>query len=550
MNWITDAFRKKNEEVVIPTTDFLARLYPYQREAVNETLTNTKGIVCMPTGVGKTFCQAAIIADDIAINPNQFRMYVINAPRIMLSYQLLKEVYGFLMEAKIQARYMFVHSGGKTDEKELEMIRMKSKDDDGNVIPFSEIGSGTSTTVIREMMTTAKRQGLPLIFFSTYNSAERIEEARVGLKEPISIVLNDEAHYLVQEQFHDILRTLPSPRTYFFTATTIHTPSDKGRGMNNVELYGEQLYSMLPIDAIKLGKMVRPRMHIVRTENIGVYTPDDFDRSLSKIIKESFIQHESVLGKVKPKILISTKGTKDIVDFLKSPEYRQLRDEGVDVYAVSSNEEIGNLINPETINNVIRGGEISRQGFLKSLKKDGEDVNKRLIVLHYDILAEGIDVSGFTGILPLRTLNKSKFLQTFGRAARPDKEDRIKITTLLKDGRKKDVISTDEWNGMNKPYSYIIIPNVIHSNEDDMTNMKNLIEELRTYGFDPSEDIVSSSVIHIVPTIEDPPIDIPTNPRNNGVMVERLIMEIEDTRRAEIESKLDPVALLKEKFNL
>ena len=29
--------------------------------------------------------------------------------------------------------------------------------------------------------------------------------------------------------------------------------------------------------------------------------------------------------------------------------------------------------------------------------------------------------------MPLRTLSKSKFMQTFGRAARLDKEDRLKI---------------------------------------------------------------------------------------------------------------------------
>lgn len=48
----------------------------------------------MPTGTGKTFVQAGIIAEDIISNPG-FRVYVINAPRIMLSYQLLEEVFKF-----------------------------------------------------------------------------------------------------------------------------------------------------------------------------------------------------------------------------------------------------------------------------------------------------------------------------------------------------------------------------------------------------------------------------------------------------------------------
>ena len=457
------------------------KLYEYQKEAVKPTLFYNRGIVSMPTGTGKTYCQASMIANDISQNPGQFRMYVVNAPRIMLSYQLLKEVYGFLVGLDIEARYMFVHSGGKTDEKELELVRKDS------TIPFSEIGSSISTFQINSMMKKAKKQNLPLIFFSTYNSADKIEIARQGLTQKVSMVLNDEAHYLVQEQFHDILTTLPSPRCYFFTATMIETPSDRGRGMNNEALYGKVLYSMLPIEAILMGKMVRPRLHIVTTD--GVYNTDDYNRSLNKIIKDSFEQHEEVLNKTNqtPKLLISAKGTQDMRNFVNnSPEYVQLRNAGVDIYAVSSVEEVGNQIN---------GERVRRQEFLKRLKIDGENPEKKLIVLHYDILAEGIDVSGFTGIMPLRTLNKSKFLQTYGRSARPDKEDRKKIDN--------NEIELNDLSKLNKPYSYIIIPNIIHSNEDDKANMTELITELRSFGFDPSEDIVSSTRVNGIPEMEE-----------------------------------------------
>jgi len=501
------------------------RLYDYQKEAVKPTLFYDKGIVCMPTGVGKTFCQASMIADDINKNPNQFRMYVVNAPRIMLSYQLLKEVYGFLTDLNIEARYMFVHSGGKTDEKELELVRKNS------TVPFSQIGSSISTSEIRSMMEKAKEQNLPLVFFSTYNSADKIEIARQGIKQPVTMVLNDEAHYLVQEQFHDILTTLPAPRCYFFTATMIQTPSDKGRGMNNEALYGKVLYQMLPIEAIALGKMVRPRLHIVTTE--GVYNTDDYNRSLNIIIKDSFEQHEEVLTETKqcPKLLISTKGTQDIIGFLASSEYNELREADVDIYAVSSTEEVGNQIN---------GEHVRRPEFLKRLKKDGENKDKKLIVLHYDILAEGIDVSGFTGIMPLRTLSKSKFLQTYGRSARPDKEDRRRIDN--------GELSLDDLSDMNKPYSYIIIPNIIHSNEDDKANMTQLITELRTYNFDPSEDIVSSSRINGIPEHEqlDGLNDVIRRIPKIGELIENLEAKIESVDLA----KLDKLDLLKKEFDL
>ena len=500
--------------------NILERLYNYQKEAVTTTFYNQKGIVCLPTGTGKTFAQAAIIANDIVMNPGQFRMYVVNAPRILLTYQLLREVYGFLVSYGIEARYMFVHSGGKSDEKELEEMRIQANVE-GYDIPFSEIGSGTSTSSIREMIFKAKEQDLPLIFFSTYNSATNIEDARQGVKQPISVVLSDEAHYLVQEQFHDILRILTTPRSYFFTATTIETPSENGRGMNNESLYGKILYSMTPREAIDLGKMIRPRMHIVKTS--GVYTSDDYDASLSKIIYESFYQHKIAIKSTRsPKILISVKGTQDIKRFLGSEEYTKLRNEGVSIYAVASNEEIGNDIN---------GVKVRRQDFLRGLKKEGADISKEMIVLHYDILAEGIDISGFTGIMPLRSLNKSKFLQTFGRAARLDPEDRKNI--------ENKIILPSELDKMNKPYAYIIIPNVIHSNEDDKQNLTQLITELRSYGFKPSEDIVSSSIVNGIPQIDELSGLNEINRRfpNIGELIENLEADIEAEENAKLSKK-------------
>ena len=497
-------------------------LYPYQKEAATATFYNPKGIVCLPTGLGKTYVSAAVMANDILLNSGQFRMYVVNAPRIMLTYQLLKEVYGFLVRHGIEARYAFVHSGGKTDESELEDMRVEANSE-GHHIPFSEIGSGTSVEGIAEMIKKSKEQELPLIMFSTYNSADKIEIARKQTtKQPISIVINDEAHFLVQEQFHDILSILTSSRCYFFTATTIHTPSDSGRGMNNTDAYGDVIYSMIPREAIDIGKMVRPRLHIINTE--GVYTSEDYEKSISKVILEGFYQHEAAIGsKLAPKMLVSVKGTQDIKSFLSSKEYKKLRAEGVSVYAVASHEDVGNDVN---------GLKVRRQDFLRLLKEEGSDKTKKMIVLHYDVLSEGVDISGISGVMPLRTLSKSKFMQTFGRAARLDKEDRLKIES-------KEVES-HELDKLNKPYAYVIIPNVIQSNDDDRENLVQIIKELRDYGFNPSEHILSSSRINGIPEIDelDGLNDIKVKVPNIGELIENLEADIESEKNAKL-SKID-----------
>jgi len=275
--------------------------------------------------------------------------------------------------------------------------------------------------------------------------------------------------------------------------------------------------------------MVRPRLHIVTTRN--VHTSEDYDKSLCKIIRDSFNQHKKFLKNMNPKILVSTKGTQDIIDFMVSSEYNTLRREGVDVYAVASNQEIGNNIN---------GIHVKRAEFLRRLREDGADKNKQLIVLHYDILAEGIDVSGFTGIMPLRTLRKAKFLQTYGRSARLDPEDRVRI--------KSGEIKPSDLHLMNKPYSYIIIPNIVHTNVDDKENFCALIKELRAYDFKPYQDIVTDSYVH--GKREKNEVDS-LNPNDLRSRKEgRIIAELLAVFEAEEDAKLSKTDLIKKELGI
>ena len=262
--------------------DILNKLYDYQFDAVKATDKHKKGIVCMPTGTGKTFVQASVVAKEIIKEKGKFGIYVVNAPRIMLSYQLLKEVYSFLTYAGIDARYMSVHSGGQNDIEDLENIRIDANYNEGTNIQFAQIANGTSPTLIYDFVEKAKIGDIPVILLSTYNSADRINDAIPS--EKINIVMNDESQYLVQEQFYDIIHILNYNRCYFFTATTIHTKSDKGRGMNNKDSYGDIIYLMTPRQAIDMGKMVRPRLHFVIPPTGSTYTKEDFQESLGKII--------------------------------------------------------------------------------------------------------------------------------------------------------------------------------------------------------------------------------------------------------------------------
>jgi ATP-dependent helicase YprA (DUF1998 family) len=67
------------------------RLYPYQKDAVQTTMLNSKGIVCMPTSTGKTFCQAAIIADDVIKNRKQLKYMLSMLPASCFHINFLKK---------------------------------------------------------------------------------------------------------------------------------------------------------------------------------------------------------------------------------------------------------------------------------------------------------------------------------------------------------------------------------------------------------------------------------------------------------------------------
>ena len=408
----------------------------------------------MPTGTGKTFVQAGIIANDIKNNPG-FRMYVVNAPRIMLSYQLLEEVMKFNLNNGIDARYMAVHSGRLDENLELQKLR-KSKG-----YKHSQIESTTKSNAISEMITKAKETNQPLIFFSTYNSSIRIEEGRQ--QEPINIIMNDEAHYLTQERFNTDFNKIKTERKYFFTATTKETTSDRGLGMNNEEFYGESIFIMTPFEAIQLGKMVRPRVHIVSTNGNKVMTKEDLDKSHI----DSLIPWTKLHSRV---VQFSRARSED--------NDRIILDE---IQNFIENEVIAKGNSDSDVSNYINGKKVNRRDWLKQLQTDGGDKNQELIVVHFDILTEGIDVPGLTGVLFLRDLKKSKFIQTFGRVARLDKQDRKNLED------KK--ITSNDLDKMNKPYAWIIIPAVKAEDTDKLANLENLTEALRDTGFDPKEDI-------------------------------------------------------------
>ena len=84
------------------------------------------------------------------------------------------------------------------------------------------------------------------------------------------------------------------------------------------------------------------------------------------------------------------------------------------------------------------------------------------MIFHYDILSEGIDVDGITGVFLMRNLGLAKLLQTIGRAIRVYKP-----------------------NPEIKKQAWISVA-VLNGDEDDKERVKFFINAIRNSGFDIS----------------------------------------------------------------
>lgn len=432
----------------------MKQLRNHQTNALNALAQAIRGIINLPTGTGKTLIQSRAIVKEIL--ENKPKVYVILSPRILLSNQLMNDVRSDLAVNKTEAQYLVVHSGRYDDNEDIKLEHKLG-------INFRETLSGTTHQVIRDAYDRSVNEEVPLIISGTYHSAERIRGAGV----PVEIVFCDEAHYLVQEQFSWIVSDpFPAARAYYFTATLRETPSDEGMGMNNTSLFGDVLYAEVPAALIEKGEMVRPRIHMVDMS----HDPEQ-DEGDGLAVAEAFQEHRSVVNVGAKLLIVAKDGSRHLNNLATHPEILRLMEVRPTLRVFDISSEYGARINGESV---------CRDQFLAELRE--MDDHEEAIIIHHDILSEGIDVPGITGVMPLISLRKAKFLQTLGRATRLHGRDRARLYA-------KEMLP-DDLSRFVKPHAWLIIPVYGDIGEDLRDDMKEMIRELRDHGFNPAEDIV------------------------------------------------------------
>lgn len=491
LNFRDSVKASRTQVQIVPTI----KLRDFQEEASNLVMedANKKGMIILPTGTGKTIIEAEVIRRTISecLSKGITPVIKVNSSRILLCFQLFEEVFKYLSSYNVHPKYFNYNSGNADDKYYAIQLRKLGG-------CFREIVSTTSVEEIKKVYDRMQKEKIPLIVFSTYHSSEKF--AKSGIVPNLTI--HDEAHNLVSPEFC-AAAVLPSEADFFFTATMKETDSDKDNGMNNKDIFDNIIYSKSAKTMVEKGEMVTPWIHVVRgksSKGIDIEKVDADYETLFNSITSSFFAHEKKIkelaydaNEIGAKVLVVCRGQQDLMEMYKTKAWKNFRVTNPDIHLYALSSEFG-LLNDDShsLPPVTNSKKFRMIKSVKELKN-----NDRCIIFHVDMIGEGIDVSGITGVMPFRNCELSKFVQNVGRAARLHKMDRIRLYNgELKVGDLAKYI---------KPYSWIIIPEFLSGSEGFADRFRGIVNRLRDeYGFIPKQNVLIDNVVGYTP---DPEID-------------------------------------------
>jgi superfamily II DNA or RNA helicase len=341
-------------------------LRPHQQTALDALTQHLKGICVFPTGGGKTnvgiFDALRVFQTDIP------KTVVVVAPRILLAEQLSSEYLEFITNASV----LHVHSGE------------------------THHFSSTRPSVIHTWYETHNSRHK--LIFTTYNSLQRLVDADVE----VDTIYFDEAHNSVQRHFFPAVEhfSQEAKRCYFFTATPRYSATIFKPGMNDVDVYG-QIIAKVPAPELVEGGYIIPPKVITAPMRLSVKGEDIAQRDCEYLLQ--IIQENPV-----DKILVCAKATKHIIGLLSETDFaQQLEEAGYSVLHITSKHGA-----------FIDGQKVNREVFFDTLNDWGKDADKKFVVLHHSILAEGINISALEAVVFLRSMDVVGIGQTVGRTLR------------------------------------------------------------------------------------------------------------------------------------
>ena len=353
----------------------MIKLRKHQQRVVNEMLKHQRGQLIVPTGGGKTMC---MITDAISQFSNSNNTIVVVAPRILLTQQLCEDFLEIIGLNDLSVRVMHVHSGDT-----------------------SHYSTTKSSRIFNWVVDNWQKNKL---IFTTYHSLHRIQESAI----PVNTIYFDEAHNSVQQHFFpatEHFATGVDRRCFFFTATPKHSNTIKG--MNNEYVYGKVLEQVPAPELVMSGTILPPKVIVKKLQMVkGSQTNYQLDaENLLETIDEQNVG----------KVLVCARRTAQISGLISETDFgRVLHYRGYSWMYITSKTGA-----------VIDGKKVNREKFFRILNAWGKDNNKKFVVLHHSILAEGINVKGLEAVLFLRSMDYVGISQTIGRVIRKGNKDKV-----------------------------------------------------------------------------------------------------------------------------
>ena len=397
------------------------QLRPHQQDALDALQQHSKGICVFPTGGGKTNVG---IFDAI----NQFlsktpQTIVIVAPRILLAEQLSSEYLEFITNAAV----MHVHTGE---------THHYSSTKPSDIAWFADNTPGHK------------------LIFTTYNSLQQLQRAEIK----VNTIYFDEAHNSIQRHFFPAVEyfSQEADRCYFFTATPKYSNVIGKAGMNDSEVYGNIISKVPAPQLVQNGYIIPPKV-IATQMRLSVKGEDIAERDCEYLLQT--IQNNPV-----DKILICAKATKHIIGLLSETDFaEQLAEEGYSVMHITSKH--GAFIDGEKVN---------REVFFDTLNDWGKDADKKFVVLHHSILAEGINISALEAVVFMRSMDIVGIGQTVGRTLRLHPSDAA--------GIRSGALVAGALESYTKSYGLVICPTFDKASGATAQKVQNVVDIIFNQG--------------------------------------------------------------------
>ena len=196
-------------------------------------------------------------------------------------------------------------------------------------------------------------------------------------------------------------------RAYFFTATPKHSTTPMKIGMNDSDIFGNVICNVPAPKLVEQGYILPPKVKVYKSE---IRDKDEitFDVECNQII-DNIDDHKT------KKILVCAKATKQITGLVSYSKFiDELSWRGYEYMYITA--KTGAVIN---------GEKVTRDEFFNVLSAYGQDDDKKFVVLHHSILAEGINVKGLEAVLFLRSMDYVGISQTIGRVIRKGNKDKV-----------------------------------------------------------------------------------------------------------------------------